>query len=256
MSETDYEALVERGDPDRWRTVAAAPEDKRAGLLALYGFNLEIARAPWVASEEMLAQIRLQWWTDAVEEIYAGNTPRRHEVVEPLARVIRDADLPKALVQEMIKARLVDAGVETLDDRSNVDRYVHRSYGHLMVLAASHLGASDEALLTVRDFAWGAGVAAFLRALPELENRQRNPLPSSVSIGDLAASGREAIRRARVKRGVVPDTAIAALAPGWLAEKRLSMAVAKPDAVMTEGLEVSEFRARVGLLWTVASGRW
>ncbi len=256
MSETECEALVQRGDPDRWRTVSAAPEEKRAGLMALYAFNLEIARAPWVASEEMLAQIRLQWWTDAIEEIYAGKSPRRHEVVEPLARVIRDADLPKALLQEMIQARLVDAGVERLGDREGLDRYIHQSYAHLMVMAASHLGASDEALPTVRNFAWGAGVAALLRALPELERRQRNPLPPDVRIGDVAAAGLESILLAREKRNVVPAGVLAAVAPGWLASKRLSMAVAEPEAVPIQGLEVSEFRSRAGLLWMVTSGRW
>ena len=74
-------ALVRRGDPERWRTAMAAPPAARPGLMALYAFNLEIARAPWVASEPLLAEIRLAWWREAVAEIYDGKPPRRHEVV-------------------------------------------------------------------------------------------------------------------------------------------------------------------------------
>ena len=133
--------LVRRGDPDRWRTAMTAPPERRAGLMALYAFNLEIARAPWLASEPMLAEIRLQWWQDAVAEIYAGTRPRRHEVVEPLAEVIRAGDLPRGLFEETIAARLFDAGSAPHADRPALLRQIDRTAGHVMVLAALHLGA-------------------------------------------------------------------------------------------------------------------
>ena len=68
----------------------AAPPAARPGLLALYAFNLEIARAPWVVSEPMLAEIRLQ--LVARRRSPRSTTalpPRRHEVVEPLAATDR-----------------------------------------------------------------------------------------------------------------------------------------------------------------------
>ena len=58
-----------------------APAAARPGLFALYAFNLEMARAPWVASEPALAAIRLAWWREALDEIYDGRPPRRHAVV-------------------------------------------------------------------------------------------------------------------------------------------------------------------------------
>ena len=63
-------ALVRRGDPDRFRAAMTAAPDQRGRLMVLYAFNLEVARAPWVASEPMLAEMRLQWWADAIAEIY------------------------------------------------------------------------------------------------------------------------------------------------------------------------------------------
>ena len=65
-SEDDVAAcaeMVAKGDPERFGAAMTAPRAARAGLLALYAFNLEIARAPRVASEAMLAEIRLRWWT-------------------------------------------------------------------------------------------------------------------------------------------------------------------------------------------------
>ena len=97
MTDAAVAALVERGDPERWRAAMIAPAAARPGLMALYAFNLEIARAPWVTSDPALAAIRLRWWLDALEEIYGGRPPRRHEVVEPLAAAIREGDLPRRL---------------------------------------------------------------------------------------------------------------------------------------------------------------
>jgi 15-cis-phytoene synthase len=186
-------ALVERGDPDRFRSAMVAPPAMRPGLMALYAFNLEIARAPWVASEPMLAQIRLRWWLDALEEIAGGGAVRRHEVVGPLAEAVRAGGLPVRLMEEMVEARVVDAEAAPHGDRAALDRYIERTAGHLMELAARHLGAGEGAVPVVRRFAYGAGVAAFLRAVPELRARGREPLPEGVAVAGLARDGLAAL---------------------------------------------------------------
>ena len=248
--------LVERGDADRWRTVMAAPPDRRAGLLALYAFNLEIARAPYVASESMLAEIRLRWWTDAVAEIFAGAPPRRHEVVAPLAEAVAGGELPQELFDGMIAARLFDAGDAPFEDLDGLRGYVDATSGNLMELAARHLGASGAAIPVVRRFARGAGIAALLRALPDLEALGRAPLPPDADVAEIAREGLAEIDAARAERAAVPRAAAAALLPGWLADIRLRRAVADPGCVLKGGLEVSEFRSRAVLLRRVATGRW
>jgi phytoene/squalene synthetase len=64
--------LLRRGDPDRFLAAMAAPPAARRVLLPLYAFNLEVARAPQVTAEPMIAEMRLQWWRDALAEIAAG----------------------------------------------------------------------------------------------------------------------------------------------------------------------------------------
>ena len=81
-------AIVQRGDPDRFMATMAAPVAARRVLFPLYAFNVEVARAPWVTEESMIAEMRLQWWRDAVEEVAKGGVVRRHEVVTPLAEVL------------------------------------------------------------------------------------------------------------------------------------------------------------------------
>jgi 15-cis-phytoene synthase len=244
---------VRRGDPDRFRAAMTAPPAARGGLMALYAFNLEIARAPWATSEAMLAEIRLRWWLDALAEVYAGQRPRRHEVVEPLAEAIRGADLPQRLFVETIEARAFDADPAPHPDRAAVDRHIARTAGHVMELAARHLGAPEASLPVVREFAQGAGTAQLLRALPELRARGRDPLPPGLDVAALVADGRAALGRARARRAEVPSRATPALLAGWQADAILARAAGDSAA---ESLEPAPFRARLGLLVRGLSGRW
>ena len=86
--------LVRRDDPDRYFCDLMAPPTCRERLLALHAFELELARIPDRVSEPMLGAIRLQWWRESLDGIAAG-TPRRHEVVLPLAAAM--ARPPRAL---------------------------------------------------------------------------------------------------------------------------------------------------------------
>ena len=81
-------ALVQRADPDRFRATMAAPVSARSVLFPVYALNVEVARAPWVTQESMIAEMRLQWWRDALQQIAEGTAVRRHEVVTPLSRVL------------------------------------------------------------------------------------------------------------------------------------------------------------------------
>ena len=60
------EAQVRAGDRDRFLAALFAPAQHRAGLFALYAFNLEIARVREAARTPMAGEIRLQWWSDVL----------------------------------------------------------------------------------------------------------------------------------------------------------------------------------------------
>lgn len=89
----DLAIFLKRHDPDRYFLSMFAPVNHRAALWALGAFNYEIAKTREVVSETQLGLIRLQWWQDALEEIYQGLKPRAHEIVEPLAEVIKSYQL-------------------------------------------------------------------------------------------------------------------------------------------------------------------
>ncbi len=247
-------ALVQRGDPDRFQAVMAAPVAARRVLFPIYAMNVEIARVPWVTQEAMIAEMRLQWWRDALAGIAAGEPARRHEVVTPLAEVLSPELAAQA--DEMIAVRRWDIYRDPFQDATQFHRYIDHSAGTLMWLAARALGPADEAV--VRDFAFGCGLAGWLRAIPALVARRRVPLLDGTDDGlrELAQSGLDRLARARARRRDVSARAVPALLTGWQAEPILRQALRDPARVADGALGTSEARRRLALIWRSATGRW
>ena len=245
--------LVERGDPDRYLAVMAAPVGARAQLFPLYAFNLEVARAPWVTEEPLIAAMRLQWWRDVVDNAGSG-AARAHEVAGPLHDLIRDFGLPVAVLDRLIAARAWDVDRAPFADVAALEAYIEATGAGLMWLAARALGAPEVAEGPVRAYGWAAGLAGFLRAVPELEARGRVPLGADP--GELAKLGLARLAEARAGRRAVPQGVAPAMLAGWLAEGVLRRAAADPQAVREGRLQGSEFSRRGRLLWQAVSGRW
>ncbi|KIN64802.1 Phytoene/squalene synthetase [Sulfitobacter noctilucicola] len=247
-------ALVERADPWRFRAVMAAPVAARKVLFPLYAFNVEVARAPWVTQEPMIAEMRLQWWRDVCEEIAQGKQVRRHEVATPLAQSF---DVKTAgMLDELVAARRWDIYKDAFEDEAHFARYIDQTSGHLTWAAAQALGSADEA--TVRDAAYAAGIAAWLRAIPELEARGRIPLLDGTPQGvrDLAAGALERLQKARANRRLVSRAARPGLLHIGPAEPILKAAIENADAVIEGRLPdpVEDDRLRLGL--RALTGRW
>ena len=246
--------LVERGDPLRFRAAMAVPVEARRVLFPLYAFNLEVARAPWVTKEPMIAEMRLQWWRDVLVEVAAGGPVRTHEVTDALAPVLdsqgaRDLDV-------LVEVRRWDIYADAFADRDHLDRYIAGTSGALMGTAARLLGPCDPDV--VADFAYGSGVANFLRAIPALENAGRRPLVDGTVEGvrDLAADALARLDRARGRHREVSRLAGAALVAGWQARPVLQRAVRDPQAVALGALEPAPFGDRVRLLRAATLGWW
>ncbi|WP_375257667.1 squalene/phytoene synthase family protein [Citreimonas sp.] len=247
-------ALVERGDPDRFAATMAAPVPVRAVLFPLYAFNVEVSRAPWVTAEPMIAEMRLQWWRDVLDEIAEGQGVRRHEVATPLSRVL-DADAARRL-DALIEARRWDISPQAHEDDAALDAYLDATGGTLLRVAAHALGDTDGR--AAQALGRAAGLAAYLRAVPDLQARNRIPLVDGRPEGivALARRGLSWLDEARAARHAVPRLARPALTAGWLAGPVLKRAIDNPAHVAEGTLRPSEVRVRVRLAWVAATGRF
>ena len=270
--------LIRRHDHDRFLTALFAPAERREGLFALYAFNLEVAKTREVVSEPLLGQIRLQWWREAIGEIYEGGT-RRPEVIEPLAQVIRAYDLPRAPFERLIEARERDlegsapATLEALED------YAEATGGGLVELALHALGAAEPGALVVgREVGTAWALTGLARAVPFHARAKRQYLPASVmaetgaSEQDLlelrpTASLAEAVRRvadaarrhlavARAGRAEVPRRAVPALLPAVLADLFLERLARIGHDVLGRPVEIGSPRRQLSLYLAASRGRY
>jgi len=234
---------LRKGDPDRFLATMAAPAPARAVLFPIYAANVEIARAPWVTQEPMIAEMRLQWWRDALDEIGSGKPVRSHEVTDALAPVLDAAGA--GLLDRLIEARRWDIYRDPFEDAEHFSAYLDATAGNLAWAAARALGA-ETGEAAVRDLAWAAGLASWFQAIPALEARGRIPLVDGreSAIHDLAEQG-----LARLVSANVPNAARPAVLATWRAKPLLRQARAHPGRVASGDLRQSEFSRRLSLLW-------
>ncbi len=166
--------LVRRADPDRYLSALFAPADKRELLLALYAFNVEIARVADTVREPMMGEIRLEWWRETLAGARQG-MPRNHDVARALTLLLASVDLPPELFEAMIAARVFDASSEAFAGRAAVEAYCDATSGNLMRLAARILGGEAEA--AAREAGIAYALAGILRSLPHHAARHKLFLP-------------------------------------------------------------------------------
>jgi 15-cis-phytoene synthase len=159
--------LVREADRDRYLASLFAPDETRPHVQALYGFNVELTQARERTSDPALGEIRLQWWLDAVEDIYRGTTPA-HPVLEALAPAIAHGGLPLDAFRNMVEARRFDLYDDPMPDLATLEGYLGETSSALIQLSALVLAGADA--LRSADVAGHAGVAfgiaGVLRALP------------------------------------------------------------------------------------------
>lgn len=161
-------------DPERLLTVLFAAPEHRADLIALYHFNAEVARVRQMVSEPMIGEIRLQWWREALDEIYGGGPVRAHPTVEALRDTVRSRDLPRGPFDALLDARSLDLYDEPFED---VEAYIAATSAGLMTLAAQICGGGEAG-----DLGQIAGRIALLAAVPRL--RAQGPYPWAAITGD------------------------------------------------------------------------
>jgi 15-cis-phytoene synthase len=152
------DGLIRRVDPDRWlssRFIGSA--DARADVIALYAFDHELARAPKVASNALLGEMRLTWWREGLEEIFEGRAVRQHPAAQALAGAVARRGLERALLETMIDARYRELDPAPMDEGEVLD-WARDTGGLSAQLAAQVLDPATEAKMALAGgSAWALG---------------------------------------------------------------------------------------------------
>jgi len=132
------EGLVRAADRDRFLTTLFAPAEHRPALLALYAFNLEIARVREIVHEPLAGEIRLQWWNDMLEGERRGEVAAHPVAAALLASVARYRLGPERL-KALIAARRFDLDNEPMRTLGDLEAYAEGASAGLIAGAAQIL---------------------------------------------------------------------------------------------------------------------
>jgi phytoene synthase len=228
LADDELDEAVRRADPDRWLASRFIGDPAtRADVIALYAFDHELARAPRVASNSLIAEIRLTWWLEALEEAYAGGPVRAHPVARALAAAIGRRSPPRPRLEAMVLSRIAAIDHPRLDAGQAV-AWADGVAGSAASLAAHILDPASPA-----DAAGPAGRLWGLRRLVVLGLAEAD---------DIAPLIRETLPLARREARRLSARAFPAVAQATLARAEL------------RGRKDSDLAVRSRLLWAVATG--
>ena len=266
------EITVRKSDYDRYLAALFAPAKLRQDLFALYAFNYEVAKIAESVSEPMVGQIRLQWWREKIDELYAGKG-ESHELLKQLTHAVRMHELPKRLFDACIDAREHDLEATPFADMSSLEAYADATSGHIMRLAARILGAGSTLDSDAREAGIAYALTGLLRALPFHAARGRVMLPADaieaagLSSESLVAGQSSAALRAlfshlgqtarshhAAARGL-PRKFLPALLPATLVPQFLDLLTRPNFNPFRELAEIPVYRRQLTMLRAMARGR-
>jgi len=198
---------LRRADPDRHFAILFAPPETRERLTLLYLFNNELARAREVASNPMLALIRLQWWREVVQ-----GTRKKHELATPLSDALDAGLLPREDLLALVDAREAEAD-DRIPDLPAFLAYARGTGGRLARISGKILGVDSAA---IEDLGTAYAISGILRAAPFLARQERSLLPADGTTPDALITQARSLLAARPPRG-----AFAAWAPAAFVRRDL-----------------------------------
>lgn len=166
-------------DHDRYLLSLFTPHKFRPAIWVVLAFNYEISKTWEVVSDHTIGLIRLQWWRDALDEIYAGKAPRKHEVVEPLAEAIRAYDLPQDLFERLIAAREFDlqgTAPETLECFYNYCNATNTPLTQLILKITGETATESQ----IKNISVHYSAVGLVRAVPYMLENRRIMIPTEI----------------------------------------------------------------------------
>jgi len=171
--------IVRKHDYDRFVLALMVPSKYRDAVLALFAFNYEIAKTREVVSETTIGLIRLQWWREAISEIFDDKPIRKHEIVEALAKVIKSYDLPREDFDHLIYAREFDLEGVAPANIEGLINYADYTTTPLYRLVLKIINETENESI-LKSLSVQYAIIGLLRAVPYMLDQRRLMLPQDV----------------------------------------------------------------------------
>ena len=169
--------LVREADFERYAATLFIGAEARRALLAVFAFNIEIARIREQISQPLAGEIRLQWWSDLLGGLAHGDAAGNPVAAELLLAIEQHA-LPPALLAGMIDAHRFDLYDEPMRTRAELEIYLESTASALFEVGTRVLGGEQPPDAEVlRQAGLAFGLTRIVEALPAHASRGQIVLP-------------------------------------------------------------------------------
>ncbi|CAN6486418.1 unnamed protein product [Victoria cruziana] len=244
---------VRRYDYHHYLCLLQLPPSMRKAGFALRAFNVETAKAMDAKSDPKLGLMRLLWWQEAVDKVFAKKVIE-HPVAQALSSITDDLKMSKTWLKRSVEARIADAKREEHDIPKaieDLEKYAEDTVSTLLYStleaggfrsaaadhAASHIGKASGLLLLLRSLPHHASSGRDIPYIPidlaakhglllqeagkvRVDVRPSKELDEAVY--EMASVASIHLSKARQLAATVPREAIPALLPALPAEISLN----------------------------------
>ncbi|KQX42879.1 hypothetical protein ASD04_02670 [Devosia sp. Root436] len=239
--------VLRQSDRDRYLSTLVLSGAQRGAVTALYAFNADVASVRERVSDPAPGEIRLQWWSDALDGEGHGAV-RQNPVADALLDTIARYAIPAGTLLRLIGARRFDLYDDPMPDLESFEGYAGETVSTLYQLAAMILNEGET--IETGDAAGHLGVAhamiGHLRAFGSVSAQGRIMLPWSV----FAANG---VREGEIFSGTESEGLFEALgqieelAADHLGKAETAIA-ALPGRLKPAFTSIAVLKAQLGLL--------
>ncbi|XP_074841789.1 NADH dehydrogenase (ubiquinone) complex I, assembly factor 6 isoform X2 [Carettochelys insculpta] len=192
--------LLRKRDYEGYLCSLLLPAEARTSAFALRAFNVELAQIKDSITQKTIGLMRMQFWRNAVEDMYCDNPPHQPVAIE-LWKAIKRHNLTKRWL-----LKIIDEREKNLDDRAyrniqELETYAENTQSTLLYLTLEMLGVRDiHADHAASHIGKAQGIVTCLRATPYHSKRRKIFLPMEICM--LHGVSQEDFIRAKQEKNV------------------------------------------------------
>ena len=240
-------SLLKESDPSRFRSIMAAPEKLRPYYFVIFALNVEVSKAPYLTKEPLIAEIRLQWWLDVLDEIIGEKAVRKHAVATPLSKCIGKSHARE--LKKFVLARKWDIHFNGFDSLTELKKYLYETTGILFQVAAGRNVVTKDKYF--HDACMAIALANYLSATPELKRAGKLPFAglSPIEIGEQCRIAIANLKTAKSHMENFTERERWVLFTGWKSEKILTKIFRNPENLESIISQLEKQRMTFTFVW-------
>lgn len=156
------------------------PSGARESTITVRAFNVSVAQVQDQISQNVIGQMRMKFWMDALDNIYQDAPPAQPVTVQ-LHKAIRQHKLSKRWLQRLVSSREESLTLKSFPSLSALETYAENSVSSVLYLTLETLNQRDvHADHAASHIGRAQGIVTLLRAIPFNAQRNRVYIPTDL----------------------------------------------------------------------------